>query len=238
MEETKNNALQQNMKYILILIGIVAIALSYFMGFSKYKTDISDIEDEISSLETRYNELKTKEQKRKQYEEDKEKIKEEYEALLAQFDAGLSTKRIIMDCHNIASSIGLSFESLSLTEAKSSYVFGTEKKDGKATKKDDIASYDMVASSRTYSIQATGTYLDIKEMLNQIMSDKAKRRVPTTISFSFDSTLNTVTCKVGVTEYAVMSKNRQESVSQIPTYNAGIDNIFFTSLIKNADVTP
>ena len=28
MEETKNSALQQNMKYILILIGVVALILS------------------------------------------------------------------------------------------------------------------------------------------------------------------------------------------------------------------
>lgn len=61
MEETKNNALQQNMKYILILIGVAALVLSYFMGYSKYKTDISDIEDEISSLESRYDDLKSKE---------------------------------------------------------------------------------------------------------------------------------------------------------------------------------
>ena len=61
MEETKNSALQQNMKYILILIGVVALILSYFMGYSKYQTNISDINDEISALETRYNELKSKE---------------------------------------------------------------------------------------------------------------------------------------------------------------------------------
>ena len=47
MEETKNSALQQNMKYILILIGVVALILSYFMGYSKYQTNISDINDEI-----------------------------------------------------------------------------------------------------------------------------------------------------------------------------------------------
>ena len=61
MEETKNSALQQNMKYILILIGVVALILSYFMGYSKYQTNISDINDEISALETRYNDLKSKE---------------------------------------------------------------------------------------------------------------------------------------------------------------------------------
>ncbi len=68
MEETKNSALQQNMKYILILIGVVALILSYFMGYSKYQTNISDINDEISALETRYNDLKSKESKREEYE--------------------------------------------------------------------------------------------------------------------------------------------------------------------------
>ena len=66
MEETKNSALQQNMKYILILIGVVALILSYFMGYSKYQTNISDINDEISALETRYNDLKSKESKREE----------------------------------------------------------------------------------------------------------------------------------------------------------------------------
>ena len=236
MEETKNNALQQNMKYILILIGVAALVLSYFMGYSKYKTDISDIEDEISSLEARYDDLKSKESKRGEYEKNKKDVEEKYETLLSQFDAGLSTKRIIMDCHNIASSIGISFSSLSMTEPRSFWVFGTEKKDGKVNNR-DTTNYEMLATARTYSIQATGTYLNIKELLNQVVSEKTKRRVPTSLSFAFDPVLNTVTCTVSVTEYAVSGKDREESISNVPTYNQGIDNIFFTSLIPNSAVT-
>lgn len=233
MEETKNSALQQNMKYILILIGVAALVLSYFMGYSKYQTDISDIKDEISSLETRYNDLKSKESKRGEYQKKKKEAEEKYDAILSKFDAGLSAKRVIMDCHNIASQIGLSFTSLSMSEPKLSWAFGTEKKDGKVNSKDQM-SYEMVASVKNYSIQVTGTYGNIKDFIKQIMSDKAKRRVPVSMTFAYDPTLHTVSCSLSIMEYAISSKDRTESVTDIPIYNQGIDNIFFTSLVVPA----
>lgn len=229
MEETKNSALQQNMKYILILIGVVVLVLSYFMGYSKYQADISDIKDEISALETRYNDLKSKESKRGEYQKKKKEVEEKYDTMLSKFDAGLSAKRVIMDCHNIASQIGLSFTSLSMSEPRISWVFGTEKKDGKVNNKDQ-ASYEMVASVKNYSIQVTGTYGNIKDFIKQVMSDKAKRRVPVSISFAFDPTLNTVSCNVSIMEYAISNKDRTESVADIPIYNQGIGNIFFNSM--------
>ncbi len=229
MEETKNSALQQNMKYILILIGVAVLVLSYFMGYSKYQTEIADIKDEISALETRYNDLKSKESKRGEYQKKKKEAEEKYDTMLAKFDAGLSTKRIIMDCHNIASQIGLSFTSLSMSEPKAFWVFGTEKKDGKVNSKDQT-SYEMMASVKNYSIQVTGTYGNIKDFIKQIMSDKAKRRVPFSMNFAFDPTLHTVSCNLNVMEYAVSSKDRTESVADIPIYNQGIDNIFFTGM--------
>ncbi|MCI8668431.1 MAG: hypothetical protein HFI34_02720 [Lachnospiraceae bacterium] len=236
MEETKNSALQQNMKYILILIGVAALVLSYFMGYSKYQTDISDIKDEISSLETRYNDLKSKESKRGEYQKKKKEVEEKYDTILSKFDAGLSAKRIIMDCHNIASQVGLSFTSLSMSEPKISWVFGTEKKDGKVNSKDQM-SYEMMASVKNYTIQVTGTYSKTKDYIKQIMSDQAKRRVPVSLSFAFDPTLHTVSCNLNVMEYAISSKDRTESITEIPLYNQGINNIFFTDLGSN-DNTP
>lgn len=229
MEEIKNNS---NIKYVLILIGLVALALSYFLGYKGYQTDISDIKDEISSLEARYNDLKTKESKRKEYENDKKEADEKFEEILSKYDAGLSTKRIIMDCHNIASSSSLSLTSLSLSEPKLFWAFGTEKKDGKVNNK-DINTYEMMASARTYSIQATGTYNNIKDLLDKIMSEKSKRRVPVSISFAFDPTLNTTSCNVSITEYAVIQNDRKETESIIPNYTQGIENIFFNSLAPN-----
>lgn len=241
MEEVKNSSLQQNMKYILIIIGIVAVALSYFMGFSKYKTDTTDIKDEVSALESRYNDLKSKESKRKDYEKDIKAAEEKYEQVLSKFDAGLSTKRIIMDTHNIATAIGVTykFETLALTEAKSTYVFGMEEHNGIPAKKDENAAYAMVGDSKAYTVTATGTYIEVKKMLDQLMNgDEHKRRVPSNITFAHDSTLNLVTCQVVMTEYAVRSKDRTETVTEIPSFNTGIDNIFFDGLVKNADITP
>jgi len=230
MEGIKNNS---NIKYVLIIIGLVALALSYFLGYKGYQTDISDIKDEISSLETRYNDLKTKESKRKEYEKNKKEADEKFEEILLKYDAGLSTKRIIMDCHNIASSSGLSLTSLSLSEPKLFWAFGTEKKDGKVNNK-DTNTYEMMASARTYSIQATGTYNNIKDLLDKILSEKSKRRVPVCISFAFDPTLNTTSCNISITEYAVIHKDRNESESIIPKYTQGIENIFFNSLAPNS----
>ena len=234
MEETKNSALQQNMKYILILIGVVALILSYFMGYSKYQTNISDINDEISALETRYNDLKSKESKREEYEKMKKEAEEKYETVLSKFDAGLSAERIIMDYHNIANQIGFSFTSLSLSEPNLFWAFGTENKDGMINSGDTIPN-GMIASVRSYSIQVTGTYGNIKDFIKQIMSDKAKRRVPISMSFAFDPTLHTVSCNLNVMEYAVSSEDRTESVADIPIYNQGIDNIFFTGMGSGAN---
>ncbi len=55
------------------------------------------------------------------------------------------------------------------------------------------------------------------------------------MNFAFDPTLHTVSCNLNVMEYAVSSEDRTESVADIPIYNQGIDNIFFTGMGSGAN---
>lgn len=236
MEENRNNLLQQNAKYIVVIIGIILLLASYFFGYSKYKTEISDIQDEISILDKRYNDLKSKESKRKQYEKDKETAEKDYNDILNKFDAGLSTERLIMDCYNIETDTEVNISSITFAEQALTYVFGTEDKNGVLKEKEKNMIPEMIGNSRVYSIEATGTYNAIKKFIGSIMNDDAKRRAPNNISFAFDSTLDTVTCNVRLTEYSIVDAQRKESTTIIPDFNLGMDNIFFTSIINNEDI--
>ena len=51
MEEKKTSELAKNLKYILVLVGVLALVVSYFLFYKKYDEQAKSVEDEIEKLE-------------------------------------------------------------------------------------------------------------------------------------------------------------------------------------------
>lgn len=77
-------------KLIFIVVGVILIALSYFIGYRKISAANNKLDDKIEENRTLYNNLKEMQAREKQYLEDTEYYTSEYNTLLGSFDTGYS----------------------------------------------------------------------------------------------------------------------------------------------------
>lgn len=217
ISEEKQNALIKNIKYIALLGGLLALVASYFLGYSNIKVSNDELKTEIDALQIRLDDLEEKKKNQKMYEEGIKTFTEDTEKILSGFDAGLSPERIIVDYQELCDSLDVAITSVAFGEPQSAFTFSSSGEEG------------LVGYSKTSNISATGTYTTIKDLLTKLMDTAGRRRVPSNVSFSFDSAINSVTCSISLTEYAVVGGERTESVPVIPTYNKGVNNIFFSN---------
>ena len=68
-------------KLIFIVVGVILIALSYFIGYRKISAANNKLDDKIEENRTLYNNLKEMQAREKQYLEDTEYYTSEYNTL-------------------------------------------------------------------------------------------------------------------------------------------------------------
>lgn len=228
MNEANKNALSKNLKYIFILVGVLALVLSYFLVFQSYTAKSEDIQAEIDSLQSRYDDLEDKNNNKTDIEAKTKEANEAYETLIKKFDGGVTYQSEIMDNYNMGQKLQIQVPSLSLTPLQAMYTFGqlpTSNPNGGTN--EEIANYTGVMMS--YTITTVGTYDQMKQTLNYIMNEEGKRKVPVSITFNYDSTGQQVALSVSVREYAITGDDRTQKEVVIPEYGKSTTNVFYSN---------
>lgn len=219
ISDEQKQSLLKNIKYIALLGGVLILTGSYFLGYSNLKVTNDETKAEIEVLQARYDDLNEKMSRKKEYEEGVKTFTEDTEEIMKMFDYGLSPKRLIVEYQDISESLQLAFDDLNMPEPEVIYNFASA-----STETGETAA--GVVSSVGVTVE--GNYGNIKEYLQQLVASQGRRRVPTDVSFNFDSTLNSVSATVTVKEYAMIGAGAEESVPVIPEFNTGMENIFFS----------
>ena len=103
-------------KLIFIVVGVILIALSYFIGYRKISAANNKLDDKIEENRTLYNNLKEMQAREKQYLEDTEYYTSEYNTLLGSFDTGYSQEYSIMFIDQIEKDTGAWVSQVSLAD--------------------------------------------------------------------------------------------------------------------------
>lgn len=231
MNEAGNSSVSKNLKYILVLLGVLALVLSYFLVYRKYNTKIEDIKPVIEELQAKCDDLEAKNDNKANIEKLTQEAETAYAEVLAKFDGGLSAQAEIMDAYNMGQRLQIKVPTLSLSDAAVVYTFGqiqTSNPNGGV----GGVSTEYAGSALTYSISTIGTYDQMKQTLNYIMQEEGKRKVPTAVSFAYDSTSQQVALSVNVIEYAVTGGDRVQKEVVIPGYVQSVPNVFYNEVIK------
>lgn len=230
MNEAGQSSISKNLKYILVLVGVLALVLSYFLVFKKFSDKSKDIQTEIDSLQAKCNDLENKEKNKANIEEKTAEAEKAYEALLKLFDADVTYQSEIMDNYNMGQKLQIQVPTVSLSSVESVYEFGQLPSSNPNGGAGSTEAYKGIVMS--YSITTVGTYDQMKQTLNYIMNEVGKRKVPTSISFGFDSTSQQVALNISIKEYAIAGGDRTPKAVEIPDYVKSTTNIFFNEVLK------
>lgn len=233
MSETNNNSMMKNLKYVFLLIGILALVASYFLVFTKYNKKVDDIKPEITSLQVRYAELVDKNNNKDAIVTKTEETNKEVEKVMSKFDGGITYQSVIMDTYNMTQDLEIQIPSLSLTPVADEYAFGQlPSTNPNGSSSAALAEYKGLIM--TYNITSLGTYDQMKTTINSLLNANGKRKVPTTISFSYESTKQEVAMSIAVSEYAIAGGDRVQSEVKIPAYMKSTPNVFYNDTLKDS----
>ncbi len=240
-----SSSLKENTGVLVLLIGILALIASYFLGFTSFNDKNSELSANIESLESKRDSLKADYANKADYEKKTKEFDEKYEKLLKKFDTTLTNESQIMDLYNMQLKNNVMVTSATFERPEETYAFdgsltttdmmeSTTDADGNPIETDPIItttaidnSYRGVSCDETFTM--IGSYGDVKTSLKEIV-DSSKRRVPTIVNFSYDSTDEKVTCMVTASEYAITGDDRKQNKVEIPSSATGRDNLFFNGI--------
>lgn len=218
MNETNNSSSSNgNIKYIFLLIGIVALVASYMLVTSKYTKINKDLTAEIETLDDRYKDLKNKVANEASV---KAKTEENYKAaeeIYDKFDGKLSVQAAIMDTYNLKIDKKVDIPALNVTQPATAFEFAN----------------GNVGNSMSYTFSTTGDYQQMKDVLKYFGDYKGKRKVPTSVSFTYDEIGQKVTLNLNVSEYSIEGEGRKQIPVTVPEYAVGKENIFFSEILVN-----
>ncbi len=245
--ETKNN--YSNL--IFVLIGVVALVLSYFLGFTNLNSKNEDLKSEIDTLQTDYDNLNSEYAKKDQYIKDTKAAEKDYTDMLKKFDAGVTDQSLIVDSEAYENKLGVTVTALNIASIldpngvtlddgsvnmEGIYQFGQMQ----SLNPNDAGTLTGADSSfkginATYDMTATGSYQQISDLL-QTVSKSNKRKVPQSLSFTYDGTKELVTVNMKINEYAIVGNDRKMSDVDIKKSTEGQGNIFFSQLYNKVYV--
>ena len=223
MSENGNN--MNNLRYVFILIGVLALLASYFLVFTKYNTKISDISDEIKTLRTERDRLKELDANKDNIKSQTASLESDIDKELSKYDGGLSYKAEIMDTYNMTQDLKVDVNSLTLNAKEVPYTFGQLASVNPNGGSSDVGKY--TSESMSYDISTNGTYDQLKQIIKYIIG---KRKALKTISISGGGQ-EELNMTVSLTEYAIAGEGREIQKVEIPDYEKSTNNLFFNQVI-------
>lgn len=227
MNESKNNSIMNSLHYILILVGVLALVLSYFLVYSKYSDKLDTIKGEIKTLKEQRDDLETKDKNSAKVLAKTEDNKLEIEKRFKEFNGNLSCQNEIMDAYNITQKYpDVQVGALSMDDVTPGYEFGQVGNSAGALS-------DYTAEYMKYTIKTGSSSDKIAEILRDIRDEEHTRKVFGGISISVDVDKNLVVMETTVFEHAVLGADRTFYEQTIPDYLKGREDIFLNSVIDS-----
>lgn len=230
MSEANRNSFSNNMKYLFVIVGILALVASYFLVFSKYNKKIDSINSEIDVLELRKDDLVSKNDNKDNIVEETKTTNQKFEELVKKFAPNITYQSQLMDNYNMSQNIGIEIPTVGVTAVSEAYTFGQI-----PTSNPNGGVGGLGAENKgvvmTYNISTIGTYAQMTETINYILNENGKRKVPSSISFAYDSTTQEVALTISAKEYAIIGTKSKLSEISIPAFPKSTQNIFYNEII-------
>ena len=224
-------------KLIFIVVGVILIALSYFIGYRKISAANNKLDDKIEENRTLYNNLKEMQAREKQYLEDTEYYTSEYNTLLGSFDTGYSQEYSIMFVDQIEKDTGVWFSQVSLADTAALYTFGAITSSNPMTQGAAVYTSDYVGYGTTLTLSYKTSYAGYKELIEYLNTYKFKCRIDS-VNATYNADDDEVSGSMILNIYAITGSDRKFLGAPVQNKFTGTENIFNSSTFTpgtNAD---
>ena len=232
-------------KIIIVLIGAVILALSYFLVFQQAQEKKAQLESENTTLRQKYQELSALAAKADDYKVEISTMNEEMEKLLKHYPSYLMIENTIMDVVSLEEETKTSVSSLSVaapvaidvntgdvadssttnnTDAENTETTDTTNTDTTATVQTQI-SYQLYGVDNTVVFKANNTGL---KKLIELVAKADNRQKVSSLTVAFDESEGKLNGTLVYDAYFLYGIDKPYEAPYIPSMPHGTDDVFGT----------
>lgn len=218
----KDDAAKQIMLYV-ILLGIVAFALVYILGYRKYNEKADKLKNENADLQLKVAELKVYYDKEPEYKQGIENMEEAIDSMMEPFPAQVKSENVLMVAYEcLMKADELQFKSISTVEEEVIHKIPTEVVLGANIEK---YQYPLGFINDGTAYQLNTDYKGLKDCVN-IINALDDRCTIKQITFTKQKEDNILEGTIEVNYYSVIGAGKKYVPVSIPDYKEGLEDIF------------
>lgn len=246
------NMSASNKNMIMVIIGIIILVATYFLGVSKMLEQKKTIDNEVTQLQTHYNELLQKSQNKEIYEQGIVEYGQRFDEKMNEFPASLDQEYTIEFIEGIRQAYDFDTKTLSMGEPEQFYILGASANasanlDATATSAAETTEApateaaadgavgtpaavepspetDNICYKAEFPITYEGSYDGIKEMLDYVANYRYRMTVDTT-NIAYDEENDLYTGDIVLSCYAIAGPDRSDDPLNLDI-ESGKSNIF------------
>ena len=225
------NISKRDQKLLLILLGLVVFLISY-MGVSRaFNNKQAAIQEQIAALVPQDEELKGYYSNLATYQSEIDRMESSVDVSLASYPSDIRSEDLIMYANELQNKVGISVQSISITEPEVISQFSIPKKNGDS-------SYELVpvAALRTgVSISCALNYDQFKKLIDYIYKS-SKQTALVNVSVNYSAETGGLLGNVAIEKYFIASSDYTYSPTNIPKIDSGTTDPFGT--LSETTTTP
>ncbi len=212
----------KNVFAIVVLLGIVATALVYFLFFMKWKEEVDSVRSANTQLRQRVNELYDHYQKIEEYNTQTDLLIGEIDKLVDCFPADVREEDAILLALQMRRDTTIGYAGINIAERES---LATVSRQVIANADVEQYSSELMFVQRVASYTSTLTYEDLKSMVRTI-HDSPYRRCLNNIMLQRNEEDNILEGTAEVTFYSLTGTGKEYSEVDFGEYALGLQNLF------------
>lgn len=249
-------------KLLIMLVGILFMALSYFTMYRGNVTKAEALRAENNTLRTRVSELEAVQDKCPQYETDMETMNAEIDKIIDQFPVYLKEENNIMDVVDMEDAANVFVSSLTIADPvivdTSAASQGTDASadtagtDAAADTTEDAAAADT-AETPDSTVTADVGFYQLFDIVSSVVFDADYDGMKDMVSFvagaqnpmsieqismTFNSANGLLSGTMDYNSYYLFGQDKAYVPADIPTFPHGVDNIFGSMIERKSTDSP
>ena len=208
---------RRDLGVIMILVGVLAVFLTYRMYYAGKQTEVDNISKQIVELNSQIKELEPKVEREGTYRKEMENMSSEIKDILKEFKAKQLYEDGIMYIDEMQQKFDILIPSFTVSES-------TVSRTAEGSVNGEAANVILGYSSVNFN--GTTKYDEFKNIVNYVYEDKDSKKDILAVSLSFDNKTGIVNLSMNYNVYVMDDGSREYKKQEIPEKDMSVDCIF------------
>lgn len=229
---------ERDKRIMYVILSIVIITATYFLGFTKFQEKKSEVEESNASLQVEVNNLRSMVSRQAEVEADTEDKSSKADKIYKEFPAEVRTQNAIYQLDKAEKKInGLHISSEGFTMDQIFYQGGQfNNGDGSTTAAQDSSTQSsdtknaggadtgIIAKNASITISYHVSYKGLKDLIKFVNKNKERMKI-SEISFSSGDGQKNLECSMTIDMFAVEGNDKEYEEPDVPYIMSGKSNI-------------